>query len=148
MTMTNARWVGLWIAAAVMLASVAGCGSRGLGQVTGTVKLDGDPLPDAMVIFTPLTGGRPAAGRTDAQGKYELVFDREGTGAMLGEHVVEITTADETVLDDDTVERIPEKVPAEYNANTELRETIEAGSNVFNFDLKSGGEIITAPEDG
>ena len=136
------RSVASGLLAAFMLACMIGCGGPGLNEVTGTVTLDGDPLPDAMVIFTPMTGGRPAAGKTDAQGKYELVFSRDASGALTGEHVVEISTAEEKTNDDGTVEITPEVVPAKYNLKTELRATIEEGPNTFDFDLDSEGEII------
>ena len=137
-----------WIAVALMAGFTLGCAGSdlNLGKVSGTVTLDGEPLADAMVIFTPMTGGRPAAGKTDSKGRYELIFSRDAEGAMLGEHVVEITTGDEIVNDDDTVEMIPEVVPAKYNANTELRAVIEDGANVFDFPLESGGEIAESTE--
>ena len=131
--------------ALALLALTVGCNSGSgveLGNVEGTVTLGGEPLPDAMVIFTPLTGGRLAAGKTDARGHYELIFTRTEEGAELGEHVVEITTGDDITADDGTVQTIPEKVPAIYNLKTELRSTIERGSNEINFDLEAGGEII------
>lgn len=129
------------IAAALLMALSVGCGSSAPATVTGTVTLDGDPVEDALVMFTPLTGGRPAAGRTDAQGKYELVYSRSSDGAGLGEHQVEITTADE-LEQDDGIEVIPERIPAEYNARSELTRNIEKGANVFDFALESGGEIV------
>jgi len=144
--MISVRLVGLWFVAALMVTAL-GCSNRDLGQVSGTVTLDGEPLADAMVIFTPMTGGRPAAGRTDAQGRYELIFDRAGAGAVHGEHFVEIRTADERILEDDSVEVIPERVPAKYNATSELRRTVEEGSNVFDFELEGDGEIIAPNED-
>ena len=140
--MMKVHRVGSWLAAALLLVVLVGCGRSDLGTVTGTVTLDGEPLPEAMVMITPVTGGRPGAGRTDAQGKYEIQHDRTSKGALLGEHVVEISTGDELANDDDTVTVIPEKIPAKYNQNSELRMTVEAGSNVFDFDLSSEGEIV------
>ena len=138
--------IALWFAVTLMAGFSLGCGDSNLGEVSGKVTLDGAPLPDAMLVFTPVAGGRPAAGRTDSQGEYQLVYSRDEEGAMLGEHVVEITTGDEIVNEDDTVTQVPEKVPAKYNANSELRAVIEAGENEFNFDLKTDGEIIQEQE--
>lgn len=142
--MMKVRNVGSWLAAALLLVALVGCGRSDLGTVTGTITLDGEPLADALVMFTPITGGRPAAGRTDSQGNYELVHDRNSQGAVFGEHVVEVSTGDELANDDDTVTVIPEKIPAKYNLDSELRATIEAGENVFDFDLKAEGEIVDA----
>jgi hypothetical protein len=126
---------------AVILVAIAGCGGANTNPVSGTVTLDGEPLADALVMFTPMTGGRPAAAKTDSQGRYELVFSRDASGALEGEHLVAITTGDEIANDDGTLEIIPERVPTKYNSASELRATIESGSNVFDFALDSAGEI-------
>ncbi len=145
--MMKVRSAGSWLAAALLLVALIGCGGRSdLGRVTGTVTLDGKPLSDAMVVFTPMTGGRPGAGLTDAQGKYEIIHDRSDKGAVFGEHVVEISTGDELSNEDDTVTTIPERVPAKYNSASELRATVEAGANVFDFALTSEGEIVDSNE--
>ena len=139
--------IALWFAVALIAGFSLGCGDSNLGEVNGTVTLDGTPLPDATLVFTPLAGGRPAAGKTDSEGKYQLIYSRDEEGAMLGEHVVEITTGDEIANEDDTVTKVPEKVPAKYNANSELRAVIEDGENECNFDLETtAGEIIEDPE--
>ena len=141
---TNRSVLGL-VALLAMLA--AGCGGSNLGSVTGTVTLDGEPLPDALVMFNPIAGGRPSAARTDASGKYELVYDRENMGAEPGEHLVEITTEDEVVNEDDTVTNVAEKVPTKYNAESDLRETVELGAQTIDFALDSQGEIISSVEE-
>ena len=140
--MLKTRSAGLWFGIAFLLAVTVGCGGPDLNAVTGTVTLDGEPLADALLVFTPMTGGRPAAARTDANGKYKLVYTRNASGTIVGEHVVEITTGDELEMDDGTVEKIAEKVPAKYNLDSELRANVEDGSNVFDFELLSEGEII------
>jgi hypothetical protein len=103
--------------------------------------MDGQPLGNAYVVFKPLTGARLAAARTDEQGRYELVLTRTSKGALLGEHVVEISTFDE-VMGDDTTEVIHETVPARYNVKSELTANVQRGANVFDFDLDSEGEIL------
>ena len=142
--MTNVRWV----APALVLAALMtlGCGNKNLGRVSGTVTMDGQPLPNAMVVFTPVQGGRPGAAKTDAQGKYELVYSRDSMGAMVGDHYVSITTYDEAVKDDESVEIVPETVPSRYNSNSELTATIKSGGNVVDFALESGGEVIQPEE--
>jgi len=70
--------------------ALAGCGS-GLIPVEGTVLLDGQPLPEAQVLFLPKSGGRPAAGKTNAEGKFKLTTDKSDDGAKPGEYQVGVT---------------------------------------------------------
>lgn len=72
---------------------LAGCGSGGpeLTPVSGTVTLDGKPLAEAGVLFTPQEGGRPASGSTDAEGRFTLTTKTSGDGAMLGMNQVAVS---------------------------------------------------------
>lgn len=140
------RFLSLSIMAALLgiLAMTVGCGDPNMGRVYGTVTLDGQPLDGAMVTFAPAEGGgRPAAGRTDNRGRYQLVFSRDARGALVGPHRVSISTYNELPGEDGDDQVIPERVPAQYNVQSELTRTVERGSNEFNFDLQSDGEIIT-----
>src|ERR1700709_1042253 len=63
----------------------------GLGQVVGTISLDGKPVADASVAFVPAeTGATTSMGQTDATGKYELYYSRGNKGAKVGEHTVTV----------------------------------------------------------
>jgi len=124
-----------------MLGITAGCqdGNQAeTGEVYGTVTLDGDPLPHAQVQFQPEEGGRPSIGRTDKKGRYELRFNRDRNGALLGKHRVRISTKD-TVDDGE----IPEQVPARYNLkadrNPEMLREVEPGRTKINFELTTSG---------
>lgn len=144
--MSNLR-VLLPFAAASIAFSAVGCGGEGpeLASVEGTVKLGGQPLDAAKVVFTPVGPGRPASARTDASGHYELVYSRDDGGAMLGEHTVSIST--HTAGDPDSgTPGSPERVPARYNVRTELKKTVESGGNVIDFDLDLFGKIIEPKE--
>jgi hypothetical protein len=116
---------------------VAGCGSgNDLAEVSGKVTLKGKPLEGATVEFQPAAkGGSPSSGVTDAEGRYELMHTFETPGAMPGEHVVSIRTAG-TYFDEqgNELER-PERVPAKYNDQTELKRSVEPGRNTIDFEL-------------
>jgi hypothetical protein len=129
-------------AAVIGLALSVGCGPGGpdVATVEGTVLLDGKPLEGAMVLFTP-TAGRPAGGLTDASGHYELVYSADRGGAMLGEHTVTISTFRPGDPDEGDV-GVPEKVPARYNVQSDLKRTVEDKDNVIDFELDSKGKII------
>ena len=123
--------------AALALMTLAGCGSgSGLASVSGTVTLDGSPLPDALVSFYP-EEGRFSSGTTDSSGHYVLDYTADEQGAVVGKHTVKITVA--TVQGEGGPARPPkEKVPAKYNEKSELTVEVEPGTNAdMDFNLTS-----------
>lgn len=141
------------VLSALLLGSV-GCGGPSdqpeLGQVTGTVTLDGQPLSGVAVVFQP-DNGRPASGRTDAEGRYELTYIRETLGTKIGRNRVEIAP-DEDAEEADTedvanpdaqqpsarpIKSGKRVVPARYNTNSELEVDVKPGDNTFDFELQS-----------
>jgi hypothetical protein len=138
----------------LLAAALCGCGSDlDLGEVQGVVKLDGKPLPNAVVTFTPKGGGPAGVGKTNAEGEYQLMTVDQ-LGAVIGEHTVSIIAVpeptavapssghggvSETGIDTSSATYKPPpvpKVPERYNAKTELTEKVESGSNTIDFDLK------------
>ncbi|MCC9606601.1 Ig-like domain-containing protein [Blastopirellula sp. JC732] len=121
------------IIAASMILGCGGVSGPQLGTVSGTVTLNGKPLPDATVNFYH-ENDRPAHGKTDANGRYELQFTNTRMGAIVGENVVRITAA---TVEGEGVKPKKEILPAMYNTDSELRYDVKAGSNAdANFDLK------------
>lgn len=118
------------------LTVVCGVGCSGpkrppLGEVNGTVTLDGRPLPRALVTFVPIAGpGRTAHAYTDSDGRYSLFYLRDIPGADVGQHVVRITTVSEEF-------RGRESLPTRYHAQSMLIATVEPGSNTHDFQLTS-----------
>jgi hypothetical protein len=130
------------VAACGVILPMIGCGPDNVGQVSGTVTLDGQPLEGAFVEFQPVAGNTPSRGITDAAGEYTLQYTRDIEGAELGEHTIRISTFNGGDPDAEPPKpRVPEKVPAEYNSRTTLKATVEKGSNEIDFDLKSGGAV-------
>ncbi|WP_166828192.1 carboxypeptidase-like regulatory domain-containing protein [Thalassoroseus pseudoceratinae] len=116
----------------------AGCGGESgpeLGEVSGRVLLDGNAVEGASVKFSPVEGGRPSFGTTNANGDYELEYTEDRTGAVLGKHTVEISTGQ--VSGEESAAGNTEKIPAKYNTQTTLEVEVESGGNEHNFDLKS-----------
>ncbi|TWT55635.1 hypothetical protein KOR42_27620 [Thalassoglobus neptunius] len=136
------------VACSVFLTAV-GCGGGDLpnmGYVSGTVKMDGKPLENAVITFQP-EHARPSYGRTDAEGYYELVYTGDNKGATVGTHQVKISCTElpESSGEEGGYEnsgRGKEIVPAKYNALTELTFDVEPGSNEANFDITSEGEVV------
>src|SRR5262245_18076613 len=82
----------------VMLAAVlaaAGCGQgSGPVPVRGVVKLDGQPVANAAVVFVAQApGGRDAYGSTDANGVFRLTTTSPDDGALRGKYKVVIQPA-------------------------------------------------------
>lgn len=144
------RCLSLVLSGLVLCAS--GCSSSDqpeLGQVTGTITMDGKPLTGVAVVFQP-ENGRPARGMTDAEGKYELVYIRQTKGSKVGPNRVEIAPSEEgeeseeTEVGDGEAQTAPKKsksgkptVPARYNTKSELKVEVVSGKNTFDFQLES-----------
>ena len=111
-----------------------GCGHGDrppLGDVQGTVTLDGQPLARAKVTFRPVAGGRTSYAFTDENGHYRLNFLRDIKGAIPGSHKVQIYKAAT-----DSEESRENLVPARYNKESNLVCEVSKGQNTFDFDLK------------
>lgn len=120
---------------------LSGCGggpgdTPETGEVRGVVKLDGEPLPDAKVVFQP-ESGRPSQDTTNADGEYVLRYSKDINGAKIGKHTVRITTGRNVSNEDGTTEEIPEKVPEKYNKKTTLEVEVKAENEPINFDLET-----------
>jgi hypothetical protein len=136
---------------------LSGCGGPSdqpeLGQVKGTVTLDGKPLSGMAVVFQP-DNGRSAHGRTDAEGKYELTYIRDVKGTKIGHNRVEIGPSEAEEEEEDAPEMEGDdapppvqqpartgkpKIPARYNTRSELEADVKPGENTFDFKLTSKG---------
>lgn len=142
------------IVAGISMFFLPGCGAPSdqpqLGQVTGTITLDGKPLSGIAVVFQP-ESGRPARGMTDAEGKYELTYIRETKGTKVGPNRVEIAPSEDGEEEEDESENADgeskpvkkraksgkPKIPARYNVRSELKADVQAGKNTFDFNLES-----------
>jgi glycosidase len=121
----------------------AGCGSPTiqygsleLVEVKGSVKLDGKPLPNALVTFrSDLL--ETSSGQTDADGNYTLMLNSQKSGVTPGEKTVIIVTRfGEGSSEGETV--TVEKIPDEYNTNSTLKVIVEKKTNQhFDFNLQS-----------
>jgi len=87
-----------------------GCGSSDPKpiKVSGTVTLDGQPLPDAMVTFLPVEkDGQAATGMTDSQGVFSLTTHTTDDGANAGDYKV-IVKYSEAITEDLTGGNAPD----------------------------------------
>lgn len=109
-----------------------GCGSGDdtppLGEVTGTITLDGQPLEGVIVVFKPEVG-RAATGTTDAQGKYTLEFSYGLSGCKVGPSSVYL----EWPLGSTKAKALSPR----YTTKSELKADVKEGSNTLDFALQS-----------
>ena len=119
----------------MLLVALAGCSKSGpqIAPVHGVVKLDGQPLANADVQFQPDGSQRPSSARTDAEGRYELVYKRGQPGAMVGKHTVRIWVSPEVV-------RKPPVIAARFDTKSELVREVKSGDNECDFDVTTEGK--------
>ncbi len=122
----------------VAVCAIAGCSSGSsdippLGEVSGTVTLDGTPVANAEVSFLPASGS-PSVGKTDDEGQYTLAYTQDESGAEIGKHTVQISKYGEAGSADDTMNQLP----AKYSQGSTLTAEVKEGQNSFDFELKSG----------
>jgi hypothetical protein len=143
---------------------LAGC-TRSLefAEVSGTITLDGKPLPDIEVVFLPDpekgNQGPSASAYTDAVGHYRLRCEQAGkNGAMLGTHRVclhdiaalappelnrKAGDRRKKALTQRALKGKPSRLSPEYNtaAQTPIHDVeIKPGKQTLDFDVKSGKE--------
>jgi len=110
--------------------------------ISGTVTLDGKPLPAGRIEFQPSGQAETTAasgGITD--GSYRI---RQDEGPVPGTYKVSVTSAVTTAkpppgaMPGDTPPPPKEPIPAKFNAQTKLTaEVKKGGPNTFNFELTS-----------
>jgi hypothetical protein len=127
----------------LMWVSASGCSGPNAASVSGTVTLDGQPLPGANVSFYPDGGsGAPAYGQTDAAGKYTLSTGTEA-GLAPGQYVAVVVATKEPpqAYDATGAEAPPIPItPAKYGdvAKSDLKVEVKAGANEVPLALVSG----------
>ncbi|MFP6677192.1 MAG: Ig-like domain-containing protein [Pirellulaceae bacterium] len=133
------------IAMSFILLLAVGCGGLDTAKVSGVITLDGKPLANASVTFSPETvDGLSAAsnGKTDANGAYSLtVTTTRDEGALIGKHTVTIALIMEESEDEDA--DVEDESSYEDEVELPLHDfsfEVKSGKNDgANFDLKSGG---------
>jgi len=133
------------ICIALLAAILSGCGYGDDSRVSvgGRVTLDGKALDEGSISFIPIraTSG-PVAGGMIVAGKYSI---DAGKGPAIGPHRVEIRATRKTGKmvpnpgfgGEAMVEEVVEAVPTRYNSQSTLRQDLDAGTNLADFELTS-----------
>ena len=126
------------VSAILCLVIFSGCGGDpNLGDVSGKITLNGEPLEGAYVTFTPTKSdgiGTSTYAKTAGDGTYRMMASDNKVGAYIGENLVRIKTG---VLKRDGSGVTEEIVPSIYNSNSELRLEVKRGANPHDFQLES-----------
>lgn len=122
---------------ALFLAVAPGCQSRPAGMpelapVSGVVTLDGEPLPNVLVVLRSEQGA-VSMSTTDTTGHYSAKYLSRFPGAGLGPTTVEITGLPKA--DDDPTPSVI--IPRRYNSASELTIDVTSNANVFDLELQS-----------
>jgi len=160
------QWAICW---SLCMGGHAGCnygpqadyGPLGLVQISGTVTLDGRPLPKAAVFFVNEADSTHSFGVTNDAGHYTLMLDSRKSGVIPGVKRVLIATdknplgdsgfngqATQTVEQEDPDEAPKrsrnEKVPACYNDRSKLKVEVTDHDTEMDFELKSDCSTVSA----
>lgn len=136
--------------------AVGGCGGGPdvtLFPVTGSIKFDSKPVADALVTFSPQSGGRPATGTTNSEGKFRLGTFSNNDGAMAGDYIVTVAVGMQAQsgdapaeIADENAYAVPEEadgsssgsVPVRYAStrSSDLKAAVvDGGPTNFDFEL-------------
>jgi hypothetical protein len=147
---------GAWWIVAVGVAALAttGCGSRGLVPVKGVVRLDGKPVPEAVVNFHPVevTKGNGGFGLADASGSFSAKIRQGLWGLYPGSYKVTLSrrplpagtpenpkTPQECEAWERAYQAAPETFPTSYTdpATTPLSATIDGRQGTLELSVTS-----------
>ncbi len=134
----------------IMVASLlplllTGCSSEStkFARVSGRVTVNGQPLANASVVFSPIGGkdkinpGPGSGARTDADGRYTLtVVGKDTKGAVVGKHRVSITRIFDADSADDSRKHAKQLPPKYHDKTSELEfDVLASGTDTADFEL-------------
>jgi hypothetical protein len=115
---------------------LVGCSNDQVGQVTGTVTVDGKPVEKGSISFFPADGKGSDAGETIENGTYTV--KNVPVGAAKVKIRVPKVTGKKKLYDTPESpyrETLSESLPNRYNDKTELSFDVKPGKNEKNFEL-------------
>lgn len=113
-----------------------------LGQVTGTVRVGGQPLTTGKVLFQP-AAGRGAMGVIQSDGSFTLGTYGDADGALIGEHKVAVVAFEPAKLGrpepGQPLKQAKPLVAEKYLAHgtSDLTFEVKPGENSPEFNLES-----------
>lgn len=125
----------LAIIVAVVPLALTGCSGDGRVAVSGSVTVDGEPLPSGSISFRPVDPRQAnTSGAAILDGRFRIPSDK---GLFPGEYEVRISAYEEGdgFWNDPQRGRIPEMVPVRFRESQPIPTTIEPGGHRIDFHL-------------
>lgn len=128
----------------VVFCLISGCADPlgGRMEVTGAVKLKGEPLQDGLIIFVPLDRQDTQSGAPIVKGSYRVPREQ---GLKPGKYLVRLSAGDGKTPVNEEEAAGPggstniislDLIPEEWNTkSTQTREVTSTGPNRFDFDI-------------
>tara|TARA_R110002095_G_scaffold172509_2_gene149869 strand:+ start:1242 stop:1631 length:390 start_codon:yes stop_codon:yes gene_type:complete len=122
---------------AAMVFVGVGCSERAsdmpeVGQVHGTVTLDGKPLPGVTIYFEP-EQGRSSMAKANAEGAYEALYLIDEKGVKIGPCIARVEWG---------IDETGPAIPARYGSKSELKLEVKPGDNAFDIEMKSNSKTL------
>jgi hypothetical protein len=132
--------------------TASSCNSgRPFAEVTGALKVDGQPAPDCIVQFVPEGDNNknafPSSGQTDEDGRFRLMTNDEypKDGAVIGWHRVVVLDARSVIAAEDRFDMAKRKlvprsrIPDRYTTalSTPLRQEVNPGPQDVTIEVTS-----------
>jgi hypothetical protein len=133
----------LVLAVLILAIGLIGCDSsvRQLAPVSGKIKLNGQPLPDATITFQPLANDNPqqagmgSFARTNENGEFQLrLVDTDELGAWVGKHRVTISRS-QPGMGDALLQDVDESIPLKFRDGSEVFQVPAEGTASASFSL-------------
>jgi len=106
-------------------------------MVSGEITLDGQPLKDGRIQFTPLDGQSQPGGATVVAGKFAAKVPVAKMKVQInGNKVIGKKKAYDTP-ESPWMDEVVELVPPKYNINSELTLDVQPGQQSAKYELKS-----------
>jgi hypothetical protein len=117
---------------------LAGCSGKQTAQVSGMVRVDGQPLDKGSISFIPADGKGSTAGGDIKEGKY--LVPKVSVGLMKVQIRYPRVTGKKKLYDtpdSPTRDVYTEVLPKKYNDNTELELDVQPGKKEKDWDLST-----------
>jgi hypothetical protein len=124
-----------WLAISALCVGVAGGCNSGppMGDVQGTVTVNGQPLSEGIVTFDPVNGDTPSAGGPIRDGKFRVQVPVAKQRVGIVSNVIDREKTPPNASDDQIV--MKKLVPDRYNSKSTLTLDVVKGLNEPEYKL-------------